>query len=376
MKLIHTADLHIGSSLSRHYTKEEAEKRREELLLLFYRLVEYAKSEKVSGILLCGDLFDTESVSKNTVQSVLKAIESAGEIPFFYLKGNHDRENLFLAYFEKLPPNLYFFGTDWSGYRLGPSLTIYGREFASSGSLSSGEAIHRELKLRDEDYNIILLHGTAVEQGEPAERKSGTDREELIYLRDFQHKNIDYMALGHIHKMQGGILDGRGRWQYSGCPEGRGFDECGKHGFLLLDIDPETHSFSQRQVDLGKRHFFELSVDITGAESSGELLQRMQEEIERNGVLPEDGVKIHLKGRRLVNCEVHKVFLSRELSRQYAAVQLLDETELYVDYEKFIGDGSLKGEFVRLIQNAEELSEEEKYRVLQMGIRLLRGEDA
>ncbi len=49
-------------------------------------------------------------------------------------------------------------------------------------------------------------------------------------------KYIDYLALGHIHSYKKERLDDRGVYCYSGCLEGRGFDECGEKGFVLLDI--------------------------------------------------------------------------------------------------------------------------------------------
>ena len=52
-----------------------------------------------------------------------------------------------------------------------------------------------------------------------------------------KNKNIDYLALGHIHGYKEAPLDGRGKYCYPGCLEGRGFDECGKKGFVLLNIE-------------------------------------------------------------------------------------------------------------------------------------------
>ena len=60
------------------------------------------------------------------------------------------------------------------------------------------------------------------------------------YVSDYHYKNIDYLALGHIHKYKQAELDQRGVYCYSGCLEGRGFDECGEKGFVLLDIDEES----------------------------------------------------------------------------------------------------------------------------------------
>ena len=46
---------------------------------------------------------------------------------------------------------------------------------------------------------------------------------------------IDYLALGHVHSFRQEKLDEQGIWCYSGCLEGRGFDECGTKGYVMLE---------------------------------------------------------------------------------------------------------------------------------------------
>ena len=63
-----------------------------------------------------------------------------------------------------------------------------------------------------------------------------------------KEKNIDYLALGHIHEYSQGQIDLRGKYAYSGCLEGRGFDELGEKGFILIDV-------SDGVVGIGKSAF-------------------------------------------------------------------------------------------------------------------------
>lgn len=49
-------------------------------------------------------------------------------------------------------------------------------------------------------------------------------------------------------------------------------------------------------------------------------------------------------------------------------------TVIHVDYDSFINDRSLKGEFVRLVRD-EELSEDEKGKIIDLGIRAILGEE-
>ena len=105
MKIIHCADIHADSKMGTHYTKEQAEQRRNEIVDSFSKMVAYAKKNNVKVIIIAGDLFDT----KDTQQKKLKQrlgyiIEQNPAIDFLYLRGNHDEDVNFLT--DKDVPNL------------------------------------------------------------------------------------------------------------------------------------------------------------------------------------------------------------------------------------------------------------------------------
>lgn len=55
------------------------------------------------------------------------------------------------------------------------------------------------------------------------------------HFGDLRGRGIDYLALGHVHSFRQEKLDEQGIWCYSGCLEGRGFDECGTKGYVMLE---------------------------------------------------------------------------------------------------------------------------------------------
>ena len=55
----------------------------------------------------------------------------------------------------------------------------------------------------------------------------------------------------------------RDRYCYSGCLEGRGFDECGQKGFVVLDIDDEKLTAGFSFVPFAYRSLYTLYVDVT-----------------------------------------------------------------------------------------------------------------
>ena len=52
-----------------------------------------------------------------------------------------------------------------------------------------------------------------------------------------------------------------------------------------------------------------------------------------------------------------------------------DATRLVVDYSGYARDASLKGEFVRQVEMAAELDEQEKAEIIRCGIQALSGEE-
>ena len=75
-------------------------------------------------------------------------------------------------------------------------------------------------------------------------------------------KNIDYLALGHIHYYSENKLDDRGVYAYSGCLDGRGFDETGEKGFVLLE--PQENTLLRAFVPFSSRKFYETRFSVNG----------------------------------------------------------------------------------------------------------------
>ena len=129
MKLIHCADLHLGSRMESGLPPAKAQERRMELLHTFVNMVERASSEGVEAMLFCGDLFDTEQVSVRTKSVVRNTIEAHPEIMFYYLRGNHDRMERTST---KRIQNLRTFNDGWTTYEQG-DITITGMDLSGNG---------------------------------------------------------------------------------------------------------------------------------------------------------------------------------------------------------------------------------------------------
>ncbi len=364
MRLIHCADLHLDSRLTTNLNKEKAKERNAELLRTFERMVDYAEENGVEAILIAGDLFDTRRISANARAIVWDAVSGHEDISFFYLQGNHDTGHFF-ADREEIPGNLKLFGPTWRSYPLGTGrIVVSGLEL--SGENAAG-AWH-SLVLDPSKFNIVMLHGQEAETG-------SKDRAEVIRLRDLKNKGIDHLALGHIHSFKAGRIDARGVWCYPGCLDGRGFDECGDHGFVLLDVDEETGTCSRQFVPFASRNIYTVPVDISGCDRPSEMAERIDEALREQQISDRDLVKVVLTGELDVESEIDLDYLQKRLEPAFYFVKIADETTLRVDAGRFYLDESLKGEFVRTVMAREDLSEEERAAVIRCGLRAIAGEE-
>ena len=363
MRVIHCADLHLDSKMTSNLSKEQAKERKNEILRTFMHMVDYAAGNQVEVILIAGDLFDTRNVSATVRNTVRDAICSHPAIDFLYLKGNHDNDN-FLAKLDEVPANLKMFGSGWTSYEYaGGKVQITGLELSAENQAYA----YNSLVLPHDAYNIVTLHG---QLGGYQSRNHA----ETISLNDLKNKNIDYLALGHVHNYQSDRLDARGIYCYPGCLEGRGFDECGQKGFVMLDIDESSLTAEATFVSCSARTLYTLPVDISGVLTTNEAAKRIEEQINRNSFVSGSLVKIVLCGELDVECELNMDYLSELFSDYFYFVKLENNTKLKVrdrDYEK---DESLKGEFVRMVL-ASDLDEEKKSEVIRCGIMALSGEE-
>ena len=356
MKIIHCADLHLDSSMSR--LPEKAPERRAELLSTFKRMINYARENSVDAIIIAGDLFDTKNVSATAKNAVRDAITGNPQIDFYYLRGNHDADS-FLAALEVLPSNLRLFGDDWTAYAKG-GIKITGAEMTGDH-----RRLCSSLELSADDINIVVLHGQVTE--------STAKNAEDIDLRELRSRGIDYLALGHIHAYREWPLDSRGCCCYPGCVEGRGFDECGEHGFVLLSIDEEKKTIESQFIPFARRRLFTVNTDISGLTKTTEIEEAVRAAI--GDCTSDDLLKIVLTGEVDVECEKNLTQLETDLRDSFYFVKVTDETGLKIDYNDFEHDISLKGEFVRAVKARDDLSDGEKAAVIRYGLKALSGEE-
>ena len=352
MKIIHTSDIHMASRLTARLPSSKVASRRRELTESFFRVCREGMNMGASAMIIAGDMFDSEKATKKDLDGALTIIERAENMTFFYLPGNHER-NLLRDSGEALPKNLLIFGNDWTYFKLG-NVTIAGRCETSPDMFDT-------LSLDSSHKNVVVLHG---------ELRDRSKEGGVIGLRDAENKGIDYLALGHYHSYSSGKIDKRGTYAYSGTPEGRGFDEVGELGFILVNLSDElvAHKF----VSSSKRKLLIRDVDISGALRTSDIQTKIENALA--GIGSEHLIRVNFTGMRELELRCDKEFLTRRFSEKFYYFEIKDSSKLLTRAEDYKYDKSLKGEFIRLCLADDSLSDEEKEKIIHCGLSALAGE--
>ena len=352
MKFLHTSDLHIGSPLTSRLSQDKVRERKNELMATFEGMIEEAVYQKAVAFIIAGDMFDSEKITKSTAERILGAIARYPSLDFLYLSGNHEK-NALIECGAALPRNLKLFNDGWTYFNYG-EVCIAGRSEIAPEMFSA----------LDLDYgktNIVVLHGAL------ADGKSGG---ETIGRRELEGKRITYLALGHYHSYSEHKIDDTGIAVYSGTPEGRGFDEVGEKGFVMIDADGRhlRHTFTP----FAKRRLRIADVDLTDAQGRQDVDARVDSAL--SGIPYTDLVRVRFCGKRSPELFPDEDAIKSRWQSSFYHFEIKDETTLRIDPEEYKYDRSLKGEFIRLVTSKSDISDEEKSKIIQMGLAALMGE--
>ena len=384
MKIIHCSDLHLDADLRSRFDEGSAADRRAELMNTFRRLCRQARELHARAVLICGDLFDTDTPSPSAVRAVEDLVLTYSEILFFCLRGNHDSRSV-LFRTREMPGNFRLFDDRWTVWELesGPEeQRSAGQRFAEQHSAGQRFAGQRKIciigkeaddglftppPLDPSNLNIVMLHGQI------REGMSASDPE-TVPLGALRGIGIDYLALGHLHSYRSFPLDQRGTAAYSGCLEGRGFDECGECGFVLLDTDTSSGRIRSRFIPFASRNLYRVPCDVSGCVSDAEVYERISSALSSSPAQARDLVRLELTGGLEYGCSPDPALIRAEWEDGYHYFDCVDNTVPVVHSEDFLCDATLKGEFVRIVSAADDLEDKERAAILRCGLRALSGE--
>lgn len=352
MKILHTADLHLGSAMNTKLSPEKIKERRVELFTTFENMATHADIHGAKLFIIAGDLFDTKRLTSRDIERVIGIIAAHPKTDFLYLSGNHEK-NALVESGRQLPENLKLFGKDWTYYNYG-ELTVAGRSELSPDMFNTLSVVPTE-------KTVVVLHGAVGDRSD----------ENTVGLREAKERGIDYVALGHYHSYGTYEVDDRCTAVYSGTPEGRGFDECGRKGYVIIDTDGRR--VSHRFYPIAKRTIHLAQVDISYLSSRGEIQDAVAEGLRE--ISSTDIVRVVLTGRRPQSLFPDREQISARYKDSFYYFEIKDDSRTEIDPEAFKYDKSLKGEFIRLCIGDTTISDEDREDIIRTGICALLGED-
>ncbi|RST75572.1 DNA repair exonuclease [Siminovitchia acidinfaciens] len=239
IRFIHTADLHLDSPfLGLGHLPEKLFKRlQESTFSAFERVVDAAIEKNVDFILVAGDLFDGEDRSIKAQARLRRQLQRLKEkdIIAFITHGNHDH---MAGDWIKLdmPENVYVFGEQPDAYHFtaknGVTVHVYGFSYPERHVFA--RKIEEFEKKPGADLNIAMLHGS--EEGQAGAHQPYAP----FTVHELLQKEMDYWALGHIHKKR--ILHSDPYIIYPGNTQGRHRKEEGEKGCYFVSMTKEVRA--------------------------------------------------------------------------------------------------------------------------------------
>ena len=356
MNFVHIADMHFDSPFVKLSDKDiMGDLRRLEQRKVFKKVIEYIKTNNIQYLFISGDLYEHKYVKLSTVEYVNNLFKEIPDTKIFISPGNHD-PIIKNSYYNKYNwnNNVKIFSSQIEIVE-SPEIDIYGYGFDDFYCENSDI---EKIKIKNpEKINILITHGTL----------DGADITEREYnplkRKKLEQLGFDYIALGHIHK-----LDYSSNIVYPGSTISLGFDELGEHGMIVGNL--EKNNLKLDFIPLDEEEFKEIQIDVTDIFSKEELIEKINELNIKNNQY----VKIILIGNR--NFEINKYELLKYIINQ-KIIKIKDNTKIAYDLEKISNDNTLRGLFAKKMLeklNQQNINQNEKEiieKAIEIGLQAL-----
>ena len=265
LRFLHVADPHIDSPLEGLAAREDAPTAliRSATRRAFENMVQLAIAERVSFIVIAGDLYDGDWRDYSTglfFKAQMLQLQRHG-IPVYLISGNHDAASVITRRLT-LPENVHPFSTRTAETKEVPGtpVVIHGRGFPDR-AVTENLALEYPHAIPGR-FNIGLLHTSLT--GSPEH-----DSYAPCSVADLMSRGYDYWALGHIH--QPTVISENPWIVFPGNCQGRHARECGPRGCCLVTISPQLTVHSVARHDLDVMRWEQIGIDVAGVTTPEEV---------------------------------------------------------------------------------------------------------
>ena len=329
MKFVHIADIHFDTPFTLLSDRADlGEVRRLDQRKAFKKMIEYIKENEIPYLFIAGDLYDHEYVRQSTIDFINDCFKQILNTKIYITPGNHDpylKKSYYIKY--KWSENVKIFTSKVEKIET-KDFDLYGYGFEDFYLKES--KIDEINIVNKEKLNILITHAS-LDGGYDEQRQYNT-----ISSSKLKALGFDYIALGHIHKLN--LSNENKNIIYPGSTIALGFDELGEHGMIVGNIEKEQVKVEFLKLD--EKEFREVQIDITNINEPEELLQRL-EEIELD---EKDLYKIILVGNRNFEINTYKLYKQIETRN---VIKVKDKTKIGYDLNKIANSTTLKGIFAK-----------------------------
>ncbi len=354
MRFLHISDLHLGKTFSvSRYGQQFAHRRRQELLDTFGRLIDFANQNQVDFILCCGDFLNSEELRVEELRNINAMIEKLTHAVIVAISGNHDPQTENSAYQKIEWSKRFYLAPAGSGrVALSSYRTVITYHSWNQKEISEPFEIPKVLT-QPGQYQILMLHGDI------------SDGSKYLPLNasKLSQAGFDYVALGHIHKMQVAAPN----VYYCGSLEPLDFGENGEHGFIMIDVEGDRRQC--QFIPFSQREYKTISVKTYSKDSELVISDRIATAIIRDN--PHHIYTVQLTGTHPVSAKWNIERIEDDLRYKEYFCQLIDKTTPDYNLEELYREnqGNLIGDFIGSFQN-HKLSQVEK-KAMQYGLEAL-----
>lgn len=359
MRLLVLADLHLDTAF-RWAPSDVARRRRQNLRDTLIRIVGLAGELEVDALLIAGDLYEQERFTPDTAAFLEKTLNGVGR-RVFIAPGNHDwlgRESLYAQ--RSWGPHVKIFSeTALEPVELTDGLTLWGAAHKApantNGFLAGGFKVDRG------GINIALFHGS--EQSRIPFQPETKQPHAPFTAAQIEEAGLHHVFCGHYHSRSEAE-----RYTYPGVPDPLTFGDSMNGGAVEVQIQGDgSIRRTWHQVRTSEIH--DLEVDITGSSSMSDVRRHVAEALEgRRGC-----ARLTLRGEIDSSVELDPQLLQEERQDLDALVIRSGAVRFAYDLDWLADEQTVRGQFVRDVQDAADLSDEDRRRVLITGLRALEG---
>jgi exonuclease SbcD len=301
--LLHTADFHIGIENYGHFNPRTGlHSRLEDYLQRLDEALNYALTEPVDLVVIAGDIYKNRTPNPTHQREFARRIKRVAQagIPVFILTGNHDAPATStrahsIEIFDALQVEGVTIASRLSTHTIntqhGPIQMIAVPWINRQDLLTKDEmiglpmnAIETEILRRVGEFvqssleqldpvlpTVLAFHGTLAGASCSTERSIMLGQELVLPSSMLALPDIDYLALGHVHKHQ--ALGTAPPAVYPGSLERIDFgEEEETKGFVIAEV--EKGNTTWRFVPVAARPFVTIHVDVRDHQDANERIRR------------------------------------------------------------------------------------------------------